>query len=128
MYDTSEEWAEKTAHAAMEECDSTAVKMVGAVCLGCALAAFNVVLGVVVAIPAIAWLQKRQWDSCDRAEYAIVHNGGAVAAKGKNLKSYLGCFWQRGVCGTTTPCCKERGADQSCGVGIARRILRGRPG
>jgi len=89
MHNDNQEWTHTTMRAAMDECDSTPYKMMGFAILGGIAMAFSPVAAAALGIGGIIWCQKKEFDSCNRAEFAALYGAAGVAAKGQLLKEYV---------------------------------------
>jgi len=89
MHNDNQEWTHTTMRAAMDECDSTPYKMMGFAILGGIAMAFSPIAAGVLGIGGIIWCQKKEFDSCNRAEFAALYGAAGVAAKGQMLKEYV---------------------------------------
>jgi len=89
MHNDNQEWTHTAMRAAMDECDSTPYKMMGFAILGGIAMAFSPIAAGVLGIGGIIWCQKKEIDSCNRAEFAALYGAAGVAAKGQMLKEYV---------------------------------------
>ena len=93
MHDTAEDWNEAAVRQAMDECDNVPYLMIGSMGLGAiALAFTNYFVAGALTLGGVALSQKKQNNAIARAEFAIKHNGSAVAARGNELKEYTESF------------------------------------
>ncbi|MBM0745623.1 hypothetical protein JOY44_30045 (plasmid) [Phormidium sp. CLA17] len=89
MHNTAEDWNETAVRQAMDECDNVPYLMIGSLGLGAVALAFtNYFVAGALTLGGVALSQKKQNNAIARAEFAIKHNGSAVAARGNELKEY----------------------------------------
>ena len=89
MHNTAQDWNETAVRQAMDECDNVPYLMIGSLGLGAVALAFtNYFVAGALTLGGVALSQKKQNNAIARAEFAIKHNGSAVAARGNELKEY----------------------------------------
>ena len=95
MHNDSLDWNETAVRQAMDECDNVPYLMIGSLGLGAVALAFtNYFVAGALTLGGVALSQKKQNNAIARAEFAIKHNGSAVAARGNELKEYTESFGQ----------------------------------
>ena len=93
MHNNSLDWNETAVKQAMDECDNIPYLMIGSLGLGAVALAFtNYFVAGALTLSGVALSQKKQNNAIARAEFAIKHNGSAVAARGNELKEYTESF------------------------------------
>jgi hypothetical protein len=93
MHNNAADWNETAVRQAMDECDNVPYLMIGSLGLGAVALAFtNYFVAGALTLGGVALSQKKQNHAIARAEYAIKHNGSAVAARGNELKEYTESF------------------------------------
>ncbi|MEX0272648.1 ATP-binding protein [Leptolyngbyaceae cyanobacterium UHCC 1019] len=93
MHNNSLDWNETAVRQAMDECDNVPYLMIGSLGLGAVALAFtNYFVAGALTLGGVALSQKKQNNAIARAEFAIKHNGSAVAARGNELKEYAESF------------------------------------
>ena len=89
MHNDSLDWNETAVRQAMDECDNVPYLMIGSMAIGAVALAFtNYFVAGALTLGGVALSQKKQNNAIARAEFAIKHNGSAVAARGNELKEY----------------------------------------
>ncbi|MBM0745571.1 hypothetical protein JOY44_29565 (plasmid) [Phormidium sp. CLA17] len=93
MHNNALDWNETAVRQAMDECDNVPYLMIGSLGLGAVALAFtNYFVAGALTLGGVALSQKKQNNAIARAEFAIKHNGSAVAARGNELKEYTESF------------------------------------